>query len=284
MDVNGFEANPSYGEIEEIQDEIDKRFKNFKKFDIISDPPFNRQFDKKKPINKHSPLGISSQLTEKLQEECVVLEANLPNSILLRAYENRTDLMSAVIIGPPKTPYYHALFFVDILFPSNYPTCPPKLFCQSQGLDLNHPSLQPDGKLFLSLLETGEHWDPNQANLLQVLVAIRRLALNFKPYFTESEKREYNRNAIIFTSEAIVRTLERPPRDFEDFVAGHFRQRAHAILMNYKEHMDESKGMTQLFIKLLRVLEGTGAYCLTNSATAPFSISAAFISKPIPLI
>ncbi|KAI8522566.1 hypothetical protein RHMOL_Rhmol13G0006500 [Rhododendron molle] len=206
MDVNGLEANPSYGEIEEIQDEIDKRFK---KFDIISDPTSNHQFDKKKPINKHSPLGISSRLTEKLQEECVILEANLPNSILVRAYENRTDLMRAVIIGPPKTPYYQALFFFDILFPSNYPTCPPKLFCQSQGLDLNHPSLQPDGKRFLSLLETGECWDPNQSNLLQVLIAIQRLALNFKPYFTESEKREYNRNAIIFTSEAIVRTLER---------------------------------------------------------------------------
>ncbi|KAG5514133.1 hypothetical protein RHGRI_035509 [Rhododendron griersonianum] len=31
--------------------------------------------------------------------------------------------------------------------------------------------------------------------------------------------------------------------------------------MNYKEHMDGSKGMTQLFIKLLRVLEAPGAYC-----------------------
>ncbi|KAF7120128.1 hypothetical protein RHSIM_Rhsim13G0003600 [Rhododendron simsii] len=232
MDVNVLEANPSYREIEEIQDEIKKQFKNFKKFDIISDPPFNHQLDKKKPINKHSPLGISSLPTEKLQEECVILEANLPNLILVRAYENRTDLMRAVIIGPPKTPYYHALFFFDILFPSNYPTCPPKLFCQSQGLDLNHPSLQPDGKLFLSLLETGECWDPNQST--------------------------FSKDAIIFTSEAIVRTLERPPRDFADFVAGHFRQRAHAILMNYKEHMDESKGMMQL---LSRVLEAAGAYC-----------------------
>jgi len=175
MDVNGLEANPSYGEIEEIEDEIDKRFKNFKKFDNISDPPFDHQFENKKPTNKHSLFPISRSLTKKLQQERKILETNLPNSILVRAYKNRIDLMRAVILGPPNTPYYHCLFFFDILFPSNYPTCPPKLFYLSQGLDSNNPSLQPDGTVFLSLLETGGGWDPKQSNLLQVLVSIQRL-------------------------------------------------------------------------------------------------------------
>ncbi|KAL7171993.1 hypothetical protein ACSBR2_031645 [Camellia fascicularis] len=272
IDVSGFEANNNlHGEIEEIEDEIDKRFKCFKNFDITSDPPSDHHFSHHKMStnnNKHVFFGSNNSLAENLQKEWKVLETNLPDFILVRAYQNRIDLMRAAVIGPPNTPYNHGVFFFDIVFPSNYPAMPPKLFYHSNGLDLN-PNLHPDGKVSLRLLQK---WNPKQSNLLQLLVSIPCLVLNSKPYlnqfhrlylFYELEVLKYNKNAFMLTCEAMMRTLQMPPRHFEDFVAGHFRQRAHPILLKYKEHMDEdeSECMRQLFLKLLKAFEENGAYC-----------------------
>ncbi|GFZ04517.1 phosphate 2 [Actinidia rufa] len=260
MYSNDFESNPVYGEIEEIIDEVEKKFKKFKKFDIVSDTPFDHHFlDYKRPIRRNL-------LAEKVQQEWRTLETSLPNSILARAYENRIDLMRAVVIGPPGTPYYHGLFFFDILFPSNYPNRPPKLFYRSQGLDLN-PNLRPEGRVYLSLVENWygrlvhgsfgsnvEKWKPEESNVLQVLISIQRLVLNSKPY-------PNNKNAFMLTCEAMTRWLQAPPRHFEDFVAGHFRLRSHQILMNYREYTDQSECMVQLFLKLVNALEANGSYC-----------------------
>ena len=50
------------------------------------------------------------------------------DTIFVRAYESRMDLLRAVIIGAEGTPYHDCLFFFDIMFPSNYPTVPPVSF------------------------------------------------------------------------------------------------------------------------------------------------------------
>lgn len=46
-------------------------------------------------------------------------------TIYVRAYTHRIDLLRAVIIGPTRTPYADGLFFFDVCFPSNYPISPP---------------------------------------------------------------------------------------------------------------------------------------------------------------
>lgn len=48
-----------------------------------------------------------------------------PDTIFVRAYESRMDLLRAVIIGAEGTPYHDGLFFFDVLFPDNYPHVPP---------------------------------------------------------------------------------------------------------------------------------------------------------------
>ncbi|KAF9603365.1 hypothetical protein IFM89_035500 [Coptis chinensis] len=47
-------------------------------------------------------------------------------TIFVGVYEERMDLLRAVIIGTPGTPYHDGLFFFDILFPSSYPDVPPQ--------------------------------------------------------------------------------------------------------------------------------------------------------------
>lgn len=46
-------------------------------------------------------------------------------SILVRAYEDRTDLLRSVIIGPVGTPYEDAPFVIDWMLDSNFPNSPP---------------------------------------------------------------------------------------------------------------------------------------------------------------
>lgn len=44
---------------------------------------------------------------------------------MVRACEDRIDLLRAAIVGPNGTPYHDGLFFFDIQFPSDYPHSPP---------------------------------------------------------------------------------------------------------------------------------------------------------------
>ncbi len=43
----------------------------------------------------------------------------------MRAYENRTDLLRSLIIGPENTPYEDAPFVIDWMLDSNFPYSPP---------------------------------------------------------------------------------------------------------------------------------------------------------------
>jgi hypothetical protein len=54
------------------------------------------------------------------------------DSIFVRVYETRMDLLRAVIIGAEGTPYHDGLFFFDVFFPAGYPKVPPvviKVLC-----------------------------------------------------------------------------------------------------------------------------------------------------------
>ncbi|XAR61431.1 Ubiquitin--protein ligase [Bertholletia excelsa] len=270
---NGLESSYINEEIEEIKDEIDQRFRQFKKFDVIGNPPFDHNFF------YTNRCSSKCSFAEKIKQEWSTLETSLPDSIFVRAYENRIDLMRAVLIGPPETPYNHGLFFFDILFPDGYPSRPPKVFYCSHGIDLN-PLLGKEGKVYLSLLDAcwyqccclcrSETWNPKKSNILHVLESIHGQILNIKPYLDGTSGfscslysgiSKYNGNAFGLTCEAMIHVLKSPPRNFEDFVAGHFRQRAHPILLAFREGAEQSECTRQLFLKLLNAFESNGAYC-----------------------
>ncbi|RRT57292.1 hypothetical protein B296_00047343 [Ensete ventricosum] len=174
--------------------------------------------------------------------------------ISVRIYEGRMDILRAVIIGPPGTPYHDGLFFFDAYFPPNYPQTPPMVHYHSGGLRLN-PNLYACGKVCLSLLNTWpgsgcETWNPLNSTMLQVLISIQALVLNAKPFFNEpgyaqtantdyGEKKSliYNENTFLLSCKTMLYSLRKPPMHFDDFVAGHFRNRGHAILVACKAYM-----------------------------------------------
>lgn len=49
-------------------------------------------------------------------------------TVYVRVFEERMDLIRAVIIGAPGTPYHDGLFFFDIFLPPEYPQIPPVRF------------------------------------------------------------------------------------------------------------------------------------------------------------
>ncbi|XP_037432748.1 putative ubiquitin-conjugating enzyme E2 38 [Triticum dicoccoides] len=184
-----------------------------------------------------------------------LLENNLPASIYVRVSENRMDLLRAVIIGPQGTPYHDGLFFFDAQFTASYPATPPVVYYHSGGLRLN-PNLYDCGTVCLSLLGTWhgngcENWNSAHSTMLQVLISIQGLVLNEKPYFNEPgyetevndangprRSLEYNDTAFQHSCRTMLYSLRRPPQHFEDLVAGHFRERGHAILNACKYYME----------------------------------------------
>ncbi|XP_024196279.1 putative ubiquitin-conjugating enzyme E2 38 [Rosa chinensis] len=216
---------------------------SFKQFDVVMDHSDHQYSDSKCRF-------IDSTVYKKITREWRILEKDLPETIYVRTYETRVDLLRAVIVGAEGTPYEGGLFFFDIKFPDNYPNEPPKVHYRSHGLRLN-PNLYETGYVCLSLLNTwfGPGWDSSQSTILQVLVSIQALVLNDKPYFNEpgtgffnrwfgmkDESQIYSGDAFISTCKSTLYLLRNPPKNFEAFTADHFRGRASGILRACKAY------------------------------------------------
>ncbi|KAI3837442.1 hypothetical protein MKW92_002589 [Papaver armeniacum] len=236
---------------EDDSDEAIMKYKSFKSFDTVED--FSDHHYKSKSVTKSKQA--SQKWTRAIQQDWRLLEKDLPDTIFVRAYEGRMDLLRAVIVGAAETPYHDGLFFFDIHYPSEYPDTPPLANYHAHNLRLN-PNLYNCGKVCLSLLNTWdgdkvERWTPGKSNMLQVLLSIQALVLNEKPYFNEpgyeksagtgrGEKfaQAYNENTFILSCRTMLYTLKNPPKYFEDYVLGHFRLRGHSILAACKTYIE----------------------------------------------
>ncbi|PRQ38542.1 putative aminoacyltransferase, E1 ubiquitin-activating enzyme [Rosa chinensis] len=213
----------------------------FKQFDIVSDHSDHNysKEEKQGQGKKNNKSGdgdcftnSGSTVYKKIMREWKILENGLPDTIYVRVYEKRVDLMRAVIVGAAGTPYHDGLYFFDIKFPTNYPNRPPQVHYRSHGLSTNE-HLGVNGHICLSLLNTWigwgkERWVPSQSTILQVLVSIQAFALNAKAEYLSD-------NEVAFINKCIstVYLLRNPPKNFEGFIAGHFRSKAPDILRAY---------------------------------------------------
>nr|KJB13318.1 hypothetical protein B456_002G070200 [Gossypium raimondii] len=210
--------------------------KNVNEEDILSKFQLFKQFDTVEDFSDHhyASGGASTKQppknwAKKIQEEWRILEKDLPDTIFVRVYESRMDLLRAVIIGAEGTPYHDGLFFFDVFFPASYPKGPPQVYYHSGGLRLN-PNLYSCGKVCLSLLNTwsgnkNEKWIPGMSTMLQVLVSIQALILNQDPYFNEPGwahhrgtpqgellSRQYNEDTFILSLKTMIYSMRRPPK------------------------------------------------------------------------
>ncbi|GJU93474.1 ubiquitin-conjugating enzyme/RWD-like protein [Tanacetum coccineum] len=216
------------------EDVVLKRYQNFNKFDTVLDHTDDFFSAESSAMNQQPKEWV-----DKIREEWRILAEYLPETIFVRVYEDRMDLLRAVIVGPRETPYHNGLFFFDVCFPSDYPDSPPLVHYRSGGLDIN-PNMYKCGKVLLSLPKTscGEErmWVLGSSTMLQLLVSIQDRILNAKPLFNdmtysvssgsvygEESSVLYNRNTFIKTLKTMVYTMQSLPKNFEVFVVGYFR-------------------------------------------------------------
>ncbi|KAL5730378.1 (E3-independent) E2 ubiquitin-conjugating enzyme [Ranunculus cassubicifolius] len=230
-----------------------KEPKEFKQFDTvaeISDHHFVHGDG-----NRSILPQVKRGLLKKIQQEWTILEKNLPDNIYVRVCEEKIDLLRAVIVGAPGTPYHDGLFVFDFYLPHDYPNVPPMVHYHSGGMRLN-PNLYESGKICLSLLNTWmgtgtESWNPGSSTILQVLLSLQALVLNDRPYFNEAgydtqigkadgEKNSvtYNENAFLLSCKSMLYISAKPPKHFEELVEQHFRRRSHSILLACNAYMD----------------------------------------------
>ncbi|XP_057419049.1 putative ubiquitin-conjugating enzyme E2 38 [Lotus japonicus] len=218
----------------------------FKQFDIVSDDSDHHFRD------RSSGNNIMNNTKKSIMKEWKILEQNLPESIYVRVYDQRIDLMRAVIIGAAGTPYHDGLFFFDIVFPSDYPNNPPKVHFISFGQRLN-PNFYPNDTVCLSLLNTwrgkkNEKWNPSMSTCLQLLLSLQGLVLNENPFFNEPGfaifthdffdflPRTYTELVYRHTCYINMHLLQKPPKNFDTFIKSHFCNRAAAILAAFVEY------------------------------------------------
>ncbi|XWS62629.1 hypothetical protein CRYUN_Cryun06bG0027400 [Craigia yunnanensis] len=213
----------------------------FKRFDTAKDP-LDHYF-----LGANEQNNTGRKWLKKVQQDWNILQNNLPDGIYVRVYEDRMDLLRAVIVGTYGTPYQEGLFFFDFHLPPEYPDVPLSAYYHSGGWRIN-PNLYEEGKVCLSLLNTwtgrgNEVWDPLSSSILQVLVSLQGLVLNAKPYFNEAgydkqvgtaegEKNSlaYNENSFLLNCKSMMYLMRKPPKDFEELVRDHFRRRGYYIL------------------------------------------------------
>ncbi|KMT20710.1 hypothetical protein BVRB_1g006850 [Beta vulgaris subsp. vulgaris] len=82
----------------------------------------------------------------------------------------------ATFLGPPGTPYEGGIFFLDILFPNEYPFKPPTVVFKTR---IYHCNVDSSGSVNLEILKDG--WSP-ALTISKVLLAITSIFLNPDPY------------------------------------------------------------------------------------------------------
>ncbi|ESQ51973.1 hypothetical protein EUTSA_v10016214mg [Eutrema salsugineum] len=232
--------------------ENSRKLVRFRQFDMVTDCSDHHFLSSTKELAQSQ---VTKSWVKRVQQEWSNLEADLPNTIYVRVYEERMDLLRAALVGAPGTPYHDGLFFFDIMLPPQYPHEPPMVHYHSGGMRLN-PNLYESGRVCLSLLNTWngsgtEVWNPGSSSILQVLLSFQALVLNEKPYFNEAgydkqlgraegEKNSvsYNENAFLITCKSMISLLRKPPKHFEVLVKDHFTHRAQHVLAACKTYME----------------------------------------------
>uniref|UniRef100_A0A8C5F9H9 UBC core domain-containing protein n=1 Tax=Gadus morhua TaxID=8049 RepID=A0A8C5F9H9_GADMO len=174
-----------------------------------------------------------------VRKEMVLLATSLPDGIMVKTFEDRMDLLSALIKGPTRTPYEDGLFLFDIQLPNIYPAVPPLFSYLSQVSGRLNPNLYDNGKVCVSLLGTwigkgNERWT-SKSSLLQVLISIQGLILVNEPYYNEAgfdsdrglqegyeNSRCYNEMCLIKMVQSMTMLLQHPVEVFSQEIQEHF--------------------------------------------------------------
>ncbi|XP_066560373.1 ubiquitin-conjugating enzyme E2O [Amia ocellicauda] len=194
-----------------------------------------------------------------VRKEMALLATSLPDGIMVKTFEDRMDLFSALIKGPTRTPYEDGLFLFDIQLPNIYPAVPPLFRYLSQCSGRLNPNLYDNGKVCVSLLGTWigkgtERWT-SKSSLLQVLISIQGLILVNEPYYNEAgfdsdrglqegyeNSRCYNEMALIKMVQSMTQLLLQPVDVFQQEIREHFLSSGWRLAQRIESWLELSDG------------------------------------------
>ena len=108
------------------------------------------------------------------KEYCEIISENLEN-FTTGPIDDDLFYWSAIIIGPPETPYENGIFKLDIHFPEDYPFRPPKISFKNK---IYHPNINSKGAICLDILK--KEWSP-ALTISKVLLSICSLLSDPNP-------------------------------------------------------------------------------------------------------
>ena len=82
---------------------------------------------------------------------------------------------TSTIMGPDDSPYEGGVFFLDIIFPTDYPFKPPKLKFETR---IYHPNISNSGNICLDILK--DQWSP-ALSISKVLLSVCSLLTDPNP-------------------------------------------------------------------------------------------------------
>ena len=157
------------------------------KFEILHRPA---------PVDHHfynESITLTAAMMRRIRQEQSILESSLPEGIWVRTWADNITLLRVLLVGASGTPYSLAPFALDLCFPTDFPSSPPKAFFHSwtNRHGRINPNLYEDGTVCLSLLgtwpgvEQHEEWN-GDSSVLQILVSLMGLVLVKEPFYSES--------------------------------------------------------------------------------------------------
>lgn len=170
-----------------------------------------------------------------------ILKSSLPSGIHVKLFEDRMDLMSVMITGPPETPYDGCLFFFDVQLPFSYPHRPPRVrYIKFHDTPTQiHPNIFFDGAICLSLLnQSVRHvksysmfWITGKSTLLQLFVSLQGLVLAKDPVnniafraSTNDRSKEFNSVALTNVIRSMTSQISQPPTVFQEETLQYYRE------------------------------------------------------------
>ncbi|OAY64451.1 Constitutive photomorphogenesis protein 10, partial [Ananas comosus] len=113
---------------------------------------------------------------KRIQKEMLELNADPPADCSAGPKGDNLYHWLSTLIGPSGSPYEGGIFFLDIIFPSEYPFKPPMVTFKTR---IYHCNVDSAGKLSLDILKDG--WSPT-LTISKVLLAIKNIITNPDPY------------------------------------------------------------------------------------------------------
>lgn len=120
-------------------------------------------------IHLTAHLIMSTPAKRRLLKDLSTISKYSEDMIFAQPLDDDLLTWTAVIIGPPNTPYENGTFSLILVFDDDYPNHPPEVSFISE---MYHPNVYPNGDLCLDIIKS--KWSPSY-DVLGILLSIQSL-------------------------------------------------------------------------------------------------------------